>query len=330
MRLRDGVLQAVRAFFATRGYVEVETPAIVSAPGQESNLDLFRTRFVAGRDSRDLFLITSPEHHMKRLLGAGCGRIYQVCRSFRNGERSPHHSPEFTMLEWYRAWTGYEDLMLEVAELVAHVAVRVRRTTRLAYQGRPLELRPPWRRLTVAEAFARFCGVDLLAHQDARSLCARLRQAGFASVRPDDTYEDAFHKGLIEGVEPALADLGAVILHDYPAPLAALARMSEADPRVAQRAEAYLAGVEIGNGFAELGDPREQRRRFAAERQKLLRAGRPVPPLDRDFLAMLEAGMPPAVGMALGIDRLAMVLADAPSVDQVMAFPMSVPGGDDG
>ena len=321
LELRAAILRQTRAFFAARGFLEVETPLLVRAPGQEAHLELFRTEF-SGTAPLPCFLISSPELHMKRLLGSGFERIFQVCRCFRNNERSPLHNPEFTMLEWYRAHAGYEEIMEDAEELVAQVCRQVLGTTRICRQGRAVELAPPWGRLTVRQAFAACAGIDLDACAGAGEF---RRQAPRAcpSLDSRDSWEEIFFKILLEKVEPALAARGPVFLKDYPAGMAALARLKEEDRRVAERVEAYVAGVELANGFSELNDPREQRQRFAAERHKRRERGLPLHPLDEEFLRMMEQGMPRAGGMALGVDRLVMLLAGASSIDEVLAFPFA-------
>lgn len=316
--LRAQVLQAIRDFFAGEGFLEVETPILVYAPGQEAQLRLFETAFI-GRTTLPCCLVSSPEHHMKRLLGAGCRRIFQLARSFRNGERSPQHNPEFTMLEWYRTYASYEEIMVDVEELVAAVCLAVKGTARVQYQGRTFDLTPPWERLTVREAFARFAGMDLELGSSAEEFYLQAREI-CPSVDTSDTWEEIFFKVFLEKVEPAMAAGRPVLLKDYPACMAALAKI-KAGEQVAERAEAYVAGLELANGFTELNDPQEQRRRFAAEREKRAARGYPLHPLDEEFLQMMERGMPPAGGMALGVDRLVMLLADAPQIDAIIAFP---------
>lgn len=257
---------------------------------------------------------------MKRLLGAGCERIFQLGRAFRNGERSALHNPEFTMLEWYRAYASYEEIMGDVEELVAAVSREVRGTTLLEYQGRRVNLRPPWRRLTVREAFGEFAGLDLDLGASAEEFRRQARDT-CPSVDTEDTWEEIFFKVLLDRVEPGMAAAGRpVLLKDYPASMAALAKLRPVD-QVAERVEAYVAGLELANGFTELNDPREQRQRFMEERRKRAAIGYPLHPVDEDFLQMMELAMPPAGGMALGVDRLVMLLADAGRIDEVIAFP---------
>ena len=320
LAVRAEVLGAIRAFFATADFLEVETPALVVAPGQEAHLQVFETRFVGANPSRQ-FLITSPEHHMKRLLGGGLSRIFQICRCFRNGERSPVHNPEFTMVEWYRAYASYAEIMEDLEQLMRYVCRRVSGRADFVYQGIPIDLGPAWQRLSVSQAFERYAGVVLEDCRSADELWRRARSLGYASARQEDSWEDLFFKVLVERVEPALVGLGPVLLTDYPASMAAMAKLKQSDPSVAERVELYIAGLELANGFTELNDPGEQRRRFADECRKRHLLGYPAVPLDRDFLRMMEQGMPPAGGMALGVDRLVMLLTDAATIDEVVAFP---------
>lgn len=322
--LRAAVLQAIRSFFAREQFLEVETPILVRAPGQEANLLLFETTF-NGRTIVPCCLISSPEHHMKRLLGAGCERIFQLSRSFRNGERSDLHHPEFTLLEWYRAYASYEEIMADVEQLVAAVCLAVKGTTQVKYRGRFFDLAPPWERLTVREAFGRYAGVELEPGSSREAFYLQAREC-CPSVDTSDTWEEIFFKVFLEKVEPAMAGGRPVLLKDYPACMAALAKIRAGD-QVAERVEAYVAGLELANGFTELNDPREQRRRFAVERGKRAAQGYPLHPLDEEFARMLEMGMPPAGGMALGVDRLVMVLADALRIDEILAFPFDLAEG---
>jgi lysyl-tRNA synthetase class 2 len=289
LQLRARVLQAIRAFFEAQGYLEVETPYRLPAPAPEAHIEPL--------PCEGGFLHTSPELCMKRLLAAGYPRIYQVCRCFRAGERGGRHLPEFTLLEWYTAGQAFPALMDQTEDLVRTVARAVGAPDRLVYQGQGIHLEAPFRRLTVADAFTRYAG----------------RSA--ADALADERFDELM--GL--AIEPRLGWDLPVLLHDYPAACAALARRRPADPDLAERFELYIAGLELCNGFGELTDPVEQRARFKDELARRAAAGRRPTPLPEPFLAAL-AHMPPAAGNALGVDRLVMLLADTPNIDDVTAF----------
>ena len=316
MRVRAAVLDAVRDFFRNANFLAVDTPTLVRASAQEEHIQLFATEYRGHKEQEQLYLAPSPELYMKRLLGVGFERIYQISHSYRNGEIGPQHNPEFTLIEWYRAYASYEEIMADVENLIVHVVESVLGQSSVVRAGREISLQPPWERLSVGEAFAGWASVDLDACADAESLFRRARALGYASAKREDSWEDLFHKILLEKVEPELAKLGAVHLFDYPRQLAALAKLKEGDPAVAERTEAYLGGVELSNGYTELNDPAQQRERFARDAQP---GGAPA---DEAFLAAMERGIPPAGGVALGLDRLVMVVAGASCLDEVIAFPL--------
>ncbi len=293
LRLRSRVIRAVRRFFEAQGYLEVETPCRIPAPAPELHID--------APPADGWFLQSSPELCMKRLLAAGCRRIFQICRCFRAGERGRKHLPELTMLEWYATGKNYRDLMDDCQLLVPAVARDLGRGTKLVYQQGEVDLTPPWERLSVAEAFRRYAKISA----------------------PRALEEGRFDEIMGLEIEPRLGRGRPVFVYDYPAPCAALARLRPDDPGVAERFELYIAGLELCNGFSELTDPAEQRRRFAAEAEARRRAGKAVYPVAEPFLADL-ARMPPAAGNALGIDRLVMLFADAAAIDEVVAFTPEV------
>ncbi|MDJ0387096.1 EF-P lysine aminoacylase EpmA [Roseomonas sp. E05] len=317
LRRRARLTAETRAFFTARGYCEVETPALVPAPGMEVHLAAFRSEFrpMLGEGSFPLWLRTSPELAIKRLLVAGAGPVFEIARVWRNGEVSARHSPEFTMLEWYRPGAGLEGLMEETEAYLRAVL-----PPRVAHAGVETDLTLPFERLSLAEAFRRHCnGLDILAtlgpdgEGDAAALQAAARAAGL-SPRPGEGWEDLFFRLLLERIEPHLGRGRATFLTHWPAPQAALARRDPADPRAALRFELFVAGLELANAFDELTDAAEQAERFArdvAERQRLYGEGWPV---DQDFLDALAQGMPPTAGIALGFDRLAMLAAGAESI----------------
>jgi lysyl-tRNA synthetase class 2 len=292
---RAFVMRAIRSFFAAREFTEVETPALVPSPG----LELHLTALEVSGAGAPRFLHTSPEYHMKRLLAAGMSRIYQLCKVYRGDEQGALHEPEFTLLEWYRTHASFEHMMRDTEQLVAHAAQELLGTTRIRGRSGEIDLSPPWERLTVREAFERH-----------------------ASVRVEDLLpdEEKFYLTLIERVEPALGRGKPTFLTHYPASMASLARLSAADPSVAERFEAYVDGVELCNGFSELTDASEQRQRLENDRDARLQLGKPPYPMDERFLAALEHGLPPSGGNALGVDRLVMLLLGATNIAEVVAF----------
>lgn len=315
LRRRARLAAAVRAFFDSRGYLEVETRYAVPTPGEDVHLAAFATEQVSPTgERRQLWLHTSAEFAMKRLLTGRSGSIFQLNRVWRNNEGSDRHAAEFTMLEWYRPGATLDDL---VAETFALLRAVLPPTVALG-DGRPNDL-GAFEALTVAEAFRRDVGVDVLATAgDADSLA---REAGVA-LRPGETWEDLFFRLMLASVDPQLGRDRPTFLTHWPAAQAALARKSPADPRVAERFELFVCGLELANAFIELTDPVEQRARFEADR--LLRRalyGDESWPMDEQLLAALEFGMPAAGGVAMGFDRLAMVAGGATRIDQVLWLP---------
>jgi len=314
LRRRALLTQATRAFFTARGYTEVETPYAVTAPGEEVHLSAFRTERIGVDGTRTpLFLHTSPEFAMKRLLVAGSGPIFQLARVWRNGEGSRRHAAEFTMLEWYRPGASMADLMAETADFLRAVLPPV-----VTSQGITTDL-ARMEHVTLAEAFQRHLGADLLGTAgDAAALAA----AAGAKLRAGEDWEDLFFRLLLGHIEPHLGQAQPTFLTHWPAAQAALARRDPIDPRVAERFELFVCGMELANAFVELTDAAEQRARFLEERaRRRALYGDEGWALDEDFLQALEHGMPPAAGIALGFDRLAMIAAGADRIDQVQWLP---------
>lgn len=327
LRRRARLTADVRAFFGARGYAEVETPCLVPAPGMEVHLRAFGTDYephLGVGERVGLWLRTSPELALKRLLAGGAGRVFELARVWRNGEASPRHSPEFTMLEWYAPGSGLEALMAETELLLRSVAPGM-----VAHEGVACDLSLPFDRMTMAEAFGRYCnGMDILGTVDARSgegnpekLRAAAARAGLG-LPAGDGWEDGFFRLVMNHIEPKLGRGRATFLTHWPAPQAALARRDPRDGRVALRFELFVAGLELANAFDELTDPAEQRARFerdvAERRRETGEAGWGV---DEDFLAALEAGMPAGAGIALGFDRLAMLASGARDIEEVLWLP---------
>jgi lysyl-tRNA synthetase class 2 len=322
---RSAVTRAVRAWFDEQGFTEVETAILQVSPGNETHLHAPRTELTHSDGGRVMrYLRTSPEFACKKLLAAGESKIFEFARVFRDRERGDLHLPEFTMLEWYRADAGYDAVIADTIVVIAHAA-HATGIGRFSFRGRGADPFAEPELLTVASAFERFAGIDLLATiADGEGDRAALAAAGGSRVRisDDDTWSDIFSKVLVEHIEPNLGQGRLTILLEYPAPEAALARTSPSDPRVAERFEVYACGVELANGFGELIDTNEQRRRFrVAMDEKQRRYGERYP-LDEDFLAAV-AKMPQASGVALGFDRLVMLASGASRVDQVVWTPPS-------
>lgn len=322
---RGRIKAAVAAYFGDRDFVEVECGVLQRSPGNETHLHAFATERILPDGTRiPLYLHTSPEFAAKKLLAAGERRIYTLGPVFRNRELGPRHACEFTMLEWYRAEERYETLMEDCAALLA-AAAEAAETRRLVHRGAEADPFAELERVSVAEAFDRHAGIDLLAtitssgDTDTEAL-ARAAIATGIRVADDDDWSDIFSRIIVEKVEPHLGLGQPTVLYEYPIAEAALARRSDRDGRVAERFELYACGVELANGFGELTDPVEQRRRFLAEMDEKERLYDERYPIDEDLLAAL-AIMPQASGIALGFDRLVMLATGAPRIDTVIWTP---------
>jgi lysyl-tRNA synthetase class 2 len=324
---RTAITRAVRAWFDAQGFVEIETGILQVSPGNETHLHAPRTELVAAGGERvTRYLRTSPEFSCKKLLAAGETRIFELARVFRDRERGDLHLPEFTMLEWYRANASYDAVMADSVVIIAHAA-QATGIGRFSFRGRIADPFAEPELLTVASAFDRFAGIELLATiADGKGDRDGLAATAASKVRisDDDTWSDIFSKILVEHVEPHLGQGRLTVLLEYPAPEAALARAKASDPRVAERFEIYACGVELANGFGELTDQVEQRRRFAAAMDEKQRSYGERYPLDQDFLDAVSH-MPDASGVALGFDRLVMLASGAQRIDQVVWTP---PSGD--
>ena len=316
LRKRARIISGIRRFFDAKGFVEVETPLMVPQPGMEPHLEAFQTMY----EMRQFYLHTSPEYAMKRLLAGGFERIYQVCKVFRDEPVGRMHAPEFTMIEWYRAFADYTDIMVDTEYLIAELATDLYGEPVVRTDECVVDLTPPWERLSVREAMLRYAGIAADPYSETDAF---IRQAGHETVDEDDPPDVAFFKVFLDRVEPHLGVQKPAILYDYPAPMAALAKRKSNAPDLAERFEVYIAGVELCNAFTELNDPDEQRQRLEEEAAQRVREGNPAYPIDECFLSALEYGMPPSGGIALGVDRLVMLLTGASSIGEVMAFPMS-------
>lgn len=329
LRRRSAIVAAIRGFFTAQGFDEVETPALQVSPGLEPHLMAFATDLddPFGQGARRLYLHTSPEFAMKKLLVAGVPRLFQLARVFRNGERSSTHHPEFTMLEWYRAGASYRHLMEDCEGLLRAVQAAAGGGA-FGWNGQSCDPRAPWRRVTVAEAFHRYAGIDLMATIDdprdpgPAALAAAARRIGL-HVGERDRWDDIFFRIFLDRIEPRLGQGAPTILYDYPVSMAALSRPSAADPRLAERFELYVCGLELANAFGELTDAAEQRRRFQADMDLKERLYGLRYPIDEDFLAALARGLPESAGIALGVDRLVMLATGAERIEDVLWAPVA-------
>ncbi len=322
---RSRLLKAIRAFATAEGLVEVETPTLLFAPGQEPHLQPFRTIWHGPQGAREMFLATSPEYAMKRLIAAGMERIFQLGRAYRDGadELSPLHSPEFTLLEWYAVGCGLGDIAAQCGRLLETSARDLCGGPVVERDGRFADLSGAPRWLSVASAFEEFAAIDLssyLQNDDEAFLAAvaprRLREPGDRRQQADSE----FFRTLIERIEPRLGHGAPTVLHSYPARHAALAQLDGDDPRVARRFELYVLGVELANAFEELRDPAEQERRLLEE-QRSRGADGPRYPISQEFLAALRSGTPPFSGIALGVDRLHLLISGAEDLSELLPFP---------
>ncbi len=322
---RGRIKAAVRAWFEGQGFVEVETACLQVSPGNETHLHAFKTELIStGLERRELYLHTSPEFAMKKLLAAGEEKIFTFAPVFRNRESGALHSPEFTMLEWYRTGAPYETLWEDCAAILK-IAAEATGHKAWVYRGRTCEPLKKYDWLTLNQAFTQFAGISLHETYDETSvdrdaLAARVRAAGI-EFGDTDTWSDIFSRVLTEKIEPSLGNFQPDVLCEYPVHEAALARPHPDDANVAERFELYACGVELANGFGELNDAAEQRRRFEKWMDDKSWIYGERYPIDEDFLEAL-AHMPPACGCALGFDRLVMLATGAERIDQVIWTPL--------
>lgn len=316
---REKVIDGIREFFKKEGFHEVEVPLLLPTASTEPFLEVFKTELKDDQGNQwEAFLPSSPEFALKKLLASGSGSIFTITKSFRNGEgHSSYHNPEFTILEWYHTpgdyWTvanQFERLMLKL---------NFNQET-LAYQGKNYSLKVPWERISVAEAFAKYAGIDTETMLDETRLKEAGKKLGY-QVTNKTTWEEIWNQIIANEIEPKLGVRGPTILYDYPVAQAALSRRAE-DPRFAKRWEVYLAGMELGNCFDELTDWREQESRCKADLAERKKLGKTEIPIDRDFIEALKMGMPPTGGIAVGVDRLVAFFADVPRIQDVMLFPV--------
>lgn len=313
------LLQRIRTFFIEQQFLEVETPMLVRLPGMEPYLDVFKTRFQPERgEASDMYLITSPEYAMKKLLVGGFERIFQITRSFRNKETGGAlHNPEFTMIEWYRAHADYTQLMRDVEGLMRDLCQELYGQDFFVYQGQKILLAEDFERLAVVEAFERHAGIPPDIFENADLLIEEAQKRGYRATN----YDDAFFLIFLNEIESKLGVGRPTFLYRYPVSMAALSRVCPDDSRYAERVEVYIAGLELANGFSELTDADEQKRRLVQERAERAALGKDVYDIDESFIDALKLGMSPSTGIALGVDRLIMLLLDRSSIEDVLLFP---------
>ena len=316
---RTAIIQAVRSFFDSHGFCEVQTSLLQVSPCAEAHLHGFKATLLGTdlKPKQDLYLHTSPEFAMKKLLVAGMEKIYQVCPVFRNGEGSVLHSPEFTMLEWYRINADYRDIMRDCINLVQYLSEKLNINV-FKHGKHTADPNLNWNVTKVVEVFDKYVEIDLNKYLGDRDGFATVIQEKGIRIAEDDTWDDLFFRVMAEKVEPNLGIGAPTILYDYPAHMAALSRKKPTDPRFAERFELYICGVELANAFSELTDAAEQRARYEAEMKLKQDLYGETYPVDEDFIKALEHGLPESGGIALGIDRLVMLATGAEKINQVL------------
>jgi lysyl-tRNA synthetase class 2 len=322
-RSRARLYEVIRRYLSNLGFDEVETPCLVPAPGMEPHIQAFEVPFIpemAAKRGSTLYLHTSPEYAMKRLLAEGFDRIFQIVRVFRNGEIASQHNPEFTMLEFYRAKADYTRIMDDLEGLVVETTRALRNKAELVVRGASCDASRGFERISFRDAILRGARLDLARCPDVPSLRAEAKRSGISLPEAPESWDDLVTRVLLDCVERDLGGERPAFLVDYPTSMASLSRLKAADPSVAERFELYVRGVEVANGFSELNDAVEQRKRLLQEQELRRRHGRSVYPLDERFLDGLSR-MPPAAGVAVGLDRLLMMLVGAESIDEVLLFP---------
>lgn len=309
---RSQIYKQIRNFFNKNDFTEVETPILVKIPGMEPHLTPFETTFINGKK---LYLNTSPELQMKKLLGAGFGNIYQLTKVFRNGETGgPLHNPEFTMLEWYRENADYKKLMEDCENLIIELAKTMNSKTS--------DFEKPWPKKSINELFIEHCKINLLKNKKIKKFQTTAKNLNY-NINGCHTWDDLFFKIFLNEVEPKLPKNKPIFVYDYPASQAALAKIKSGEPFFAERFELYINGIEIANAFSELIDAKEQRERLKSEQKLRKKLKKTVFDIDEEFLAGLESIKLPCAGIALGVDRLIMVLLNKKYIDDVLLFPLN-------
>lgn len=328
---RATIFKTIRSFFEEEGFLEVDTPALQISPGLEVHLKAFQTNFYNPLgDIESFYLHTSPEFTMKKLITAGLPKIFQLCKTYRNEGESDTHQPEFTMLEWYRRDEDYTKIMDDTEKIVQRCA-RACGTTLLKHENRTCDPFQKWQRLTIAEAFKKYTGIDIMAtipniptlEPDPQKLRKEAEKLG-EQCYDSDRWEDIFFRIMLNHIENKLGDGVPTILYEYPTCLGALARKKPTNPLVVERFEAYVCGIELCNAFSELTDPEEQQVRFEYDMNMKQKLYGEKYPIDSDFLDALRFGMPACAGNAIGVDRLVMLITGSEKITDVQWAPVAV------
>ncbi len=321
-KLRQEIIAGVRDFFKDRRFLEVDTPLLVSRPSMDSYLEVYETsRLDENRRPMPAYLTTSPEYAMKKILAAGLPKIFQICKCFRNAEgQSSLHNSEFTILEWYQTDVDYLTAMRDCEQLFFYLAKKIHKSDKLVYQGRTLDLTPPWARISVADAFKKFVGINVSDLFDKKKMQAVAKKRGYFADK-STTSEQLFHQIILNEIEAKLGMVKPTFLYDYPASLPSLARKKATDLNLVERFELYLFGIEVGNAFSELTDKAEQEARLVRDKKLRRQQGKTSFAIDQDFLDALASGIPASAGVAIGVDRLVMFFANVPSIHEVLFFP---------
>ena len=324
--IREKVTDAIRSFFKSQKFLEVDTPLLVQSPGTEPYLEVFESELLTpGHKNKKAYLLTSPELSMKKLLAAGSGSIFTICKSFRNSEGlSAFHNPEFSILEWYRVDADYTHIMQDCEDLLLFIlqAINPDKTDEtLLYQGKTYDLSKPWERISVSEAFAKYAQISTQDMLSESRIIAIAAQKGY-QVGSTTTWEEAYNQILLNEIEPHLGKTKPTILYDYPSSQAALSKKKDTDPRFAERFEFFIGGIELGNAFSELTDATEQESRMKEDLIVRKNLGKVEYSLDEDFIDALRLGMPRTGGIAVGVDRLVMLFSNSASIKDTLLFPV--------
>lgn len=321
--VREQVIKATRAFFDAQQFHEIETPILIAHPPAESYVDVFQTTLLdRARNPRPAYLSTSPEVALKKLLVAGIGNCYSITKSFRNMEvGSDTHAPEFTILEWYRPNVPYTNIMDDCERLVLTINRALGNGNILTYQGKSFNVKQKWERITVSDAFERYARINLTDFFNIKQARRIAKKKGYA-VERKTTWEELYNQIYLNEIEPHVGKDTPTIVYEFPGSMAALARKKPSDPKFAERFEFYIAGLELGDCYAELTNSKEQEERFHHELQEVKRMGKTAYDYDHDFIQALKEGMPETSGIAVGMDRLIMLFADVPTIQDTQLFPI--------